>query len=121
MPLRLSMRHVLHGAFEQMGEHTRWRATPTEHFTLSSTISYLNRQQSSSLNHGISARTQGICFKIWKLKEVMPRVKLFIWRTVVDALLVAPSLRSVYLISETLAHCARSNLRRGIICSFIVH
>nr|CAD1839775.1 unnamed protein product [Ananas comosus var. bracteatus] len=45
-----------------------------------------NRQQSSSLNHGISARTQGIYFKIWKLKEVMPRVKLFIWHGFVDAL-----------------------------------
>ncbi|XP_020114730.1 uncharacterized protein LOC109728671 [Ananas comosus] len=88
----LSMRHVLHGAFEQMGEHTRWRATSTGRFTLSSAISYLNRQQSSSLNHGISARTQGICFKIWKLKEVMPRVKLFIWRAVVDALPVGPKL-----------------------------
>nr|CAD1830195.1 unnamed protein product [Ananas comosus var. bracteatus] len=64
----LSMRHVLHGAFEQMREHTRWKATSTGRFTLSSAISYMNRQQSSSLNHGISARTQvGI-----KLAERIP-------------------------------------------------
>nr|CAD1827531.1 unnamed protein product [Ananas comosus var. bracteatus] len=88
----LSMRHVLHGAFEQIRERTRWKATSTGRFTLSSAISYLNRQQSSSVNHGISSRTQGICFKIWKLKEVMPRVKLFIWRAVVDALPVGTKL-----------------------------